>query len=63
MPDKLNMLAVDPVRALVHVQYSSITVKEKKNPLEEKRHRSLVVVLVSCPLKSMDIFTKELCST
>jgi len=62
MPDELNMLAVDLVRALVHVRCSSITVEGEEESAEEKRHHSLVAVLVSCPLKSLDVLTKELYS-
>lgn len=62
MPDELNMLAVDLVRALVHVRCSAITVEGEEDSAEEKRHRSLVALLVSCPLKSADVLTKELYS-
>lgn len=62
MPDELNMLAVDLVRALVHVRCSAITVEGEEESAEEKRHRSLVALLVSCPLKSVDVLTKELYS-
>ncbi|XP_059066178.1 uncharacterized protein LOC131857531 [Cryptomeria japonica] len=62
VPDELSIVAVDLVRALVHVRCSDVTVEGEEESAEGKRHCSLVALLVSCPLSSVEVITKELYS-
>ncbi|KAH9324964.1 hypothetical protein KI387_005142, partial [Taxus chinensis] len=62
VPDELSIVAADLVRALVHVRCSAVTVEGEEESAEEKRHCSLVALLVSCPLKSVEVLTRELYS-
>eukprot|EP01018_Ginkgo_biloba_P018979 Gb_02564 [translate_table: standard] len=56
IPYELDNIIVDLIRALVHVQWSAITVEGKEEYPEGKMHCALVALLVSCPLKSMEIY-------
>eukprot|EP01018_Ginkgo_biloba_P023895 Gb_35463 [translate_table: standard] len=62
VPDELDNIAVDLVRVLVHVRCSAVTVEGEEESAEGKRHCALVALLVSCPLKSVEVLTKELYS-
>eukprot|EP00268_Persea_americana_P056524 TRINITY_DN6679_c2_g1_i2.p1 TRINITY_DN6679_c2_g1~~TRINITY_DN6679_c2_g1_i2.p1 ORF type:complete len:542 (-),score=137.71 TRINITY_DN6679_c2_g1_i2:327-1952(-) len=53
-PDELQYVSGDLARVLVHIRCSDVTVEGEEESAEEKRHRALVALLVTCPFESLD---------
>ncbi|KAG6478638.1 hypothetical protein ZIOFF_062081 [Zingiber officinale] len=60
LPDELPHHSGDLIRALVHVRCSCIAVEGEEDSAEEKRHKALVALIVTCPFESLDVLTKLL---
>lgn len=61
-PDELTHVAGDLARTLVQVRCSDSAVEGEEESAEEKRHRALVALLVTCPFQSLDTLNKLLYS-
>lgn len=61
-PDELIHLAGDLVKTLVLVRCSDVAVEGEEESAEEKRHRALVALLVTCPFESLETLNKLLYS-
>ncbi|KAL6634056.1 hypothetical protein ACP70R_026727 [Stipagrostis hirtigluma subsp. patula] len=62
-PDELRHNSGDLVRALVHVRCSDVAMEGEEDSAEDKRHKALVALLVTCPFESLDVLTKLLYSS
>ncbi|GJX70702.1 telomere length regulation protein TEL2 homolog isoform X1 [Tanacetum coccineum] len=61
-PDELPFIASDLVRTLVQVRCSDSSLEGEEESDEEKRQKSLLALLVNCPLGSLDPINKLLYS-
>lgn len=61
-PDELKYIACDLGKALVQVRCSESTVEGEEKSAEEKRHKSLVALITTSPLESLDGLHKLLYS-
>nr|GEW71526.1 hypothetical protein [Tanacetum cinerariifolium] len=61
-PDELPFIASDLVRTLVQVRCSDSSLEGEEESDEEKRQKSLIALLVNCPLGSLDPINKLLYS-
>ncbi|KAJ0048574.1 hypothetical protein Pint_15630 [Pistacia integerrima] len=61
-PDELIHVAGDLVKTLVQVRCSDVAVEGEEESAEEKRHRALVALLVTCPFESLETLNKLLYS-
>lgn len=61
-PDELKFVASDLVRTLVQVRCSDLAVEGEEDSAEEKRQRTLVALLVTCPVESLETLNKLLYS-
>ncbi|XP_031251325.1 telomere length regulation protein TEL2 homolog [Pistacia vera] len=61
-PDELIHVAGDLVKTLVQVRCSDVAVEGEEESAEEKRHRALVALLVTCPFESLETLDKLLYS-
>ncbi|KAG9138344.1 hypothetical protein Leryth_001540 [Lithospermum erythrorhizon] len=62
-PDELRHVANELVRILITVRCSDATVEGEEDSSEEKRHKALVAMVVTCPLESLESLNKLLYST
>ncbi|KAJ3696918.1 hypothetical protein LUZ61_000623 [Rhynchospora tenuis] len=62
-PDELRHNSSDIVRALVHIRCADVAAEGEEEPSEEKRHKALVSLLVTCPFETLDVVTKLLYSS
>ncbi|XP_062029874.1 uncharacterized protein LOC133745771 [Rosa rugosa] len=61
-PDELKFVASDLVRTLVQVRCSDLAIEGEEDSAEDKRQRTLVALLVTCPLESLETLNKLLYS-
>ncbi|XP_062116040.1 uncharacterized protein LOC133830135 isoform X2 [Humulus lupulus] len=61
-PDELRHVASDLVRTLVQVRCSDLAVEGEEETAENKRQRTLIALVVMCPLESLDTLNKILYS-
>ncbi|KAG8379406.1 hypothetical protein BUALT_Bualt07G0085200 [Buddleja alternifolia] len=61
-PDELKFIAGDLAKTLVQVRCSEFTVEGEEESAEEKRQKSLVALIVACPIESLDCLNKLLYS-
>ncbi|KAM5571776.1 hypothetical protein ABKV19_012055 [Rosa sericea] len=61
-PDELKFVASDLVRTLIQVRCSDLAIEGEEDSAEDKRQRTLVALLVTCPLESLETLNKLLYS-
>ncbi|XP_050377869.1 LOW QUALITY PROTEIN: uncharacterized protein LOC126795088 [Argentina anserina] len=61
-PDELKFVASDLVRTLVQVRCSDLAVEGEEDSAEDKRQRTLVALLVTCPVETVETLNKLLYS-
>nr|XP_048330054.1 uncharacterized protein LOC125422429 isoform X1 [Ziziphus jujuba var. spinosa] len=61
-PDELRHVASDLVRTLVQVRCSDLAVEGEEESAEDKRQKTLVVLLATCPFESLETLNKLLYS-
>lgn len=61
-PDELKYIAGDLAKTLVQVRCSEFTIEGEEESAEEKRQKSLVALIVTCPIESLDSLNKLLYS-
>ena len=61
-PDELSHVASDLVRTLVQVRCSELAVEGEEESAEDKRQKTLVALLVTCPIEALDTLNKLLYS-
>lgn len=61
-PDELQYVSSDLAKVLVYIRCSDVTVEGEEESAEEKRHKALVALLVTCPFESLDSLHKLLYS-
>nr|XP_011471080.1 PREDICTED: telomere length regulation protein TEL2 homolog [Fragaria vesca subsp. vesca] len=61
-PDELKFVASDLVRTLVQVRCSDLAIEGVEDSAEDKRQRTLVALLVTCPVESLETLNKLLYS-
>ncbi|XP_060670509.1 uncharacterized protein LOC107418195 isoform X2 [Ziziphus jujuba] len=61
-PDELRHVASDLVRTLVQVRCSDLAVEGEEESAEDKRQKTLVALLATCPFESLETLNKLLYS-
>ncbi|CAI9113008.1 OLC1v1013528C1 [Oldenlandia corymbosa var. corymbosa] len=61
-PDELKYVASDMVRTLIQVRCSDLAAEGEEESAEEKRQKTLIALIVTCPLESLEALQKLLYS-